>query len=685
MDGTLADPAWKLATPISGFREREPQDGLAATERTEVRVLYDAHHIYFGIACFDSHPAGIVATQLRRDLDMSLDDNFSVIVDPSNTRRNGYIFQINPLGTQLDGVVIEEQAPRDPYDVVEPSWDGLWISAAAITEQGWTATISIPFSTLNFKSTRSDTWGINFRRFIRRKNEEDMWSGYRRQGGIWRVSESGSLHGMKEIASGRLLIIKPYVLGGFTRLKGQDGEFQHTAGFDVKYGLRSNLIANLTVNTDFADADVDQQQFNLTPYRLFFPEKRRFFLENSDVFEFLTWNSDLLFFSRQIGIDANTGAEVPIDVGGKVAGQIGGFDIGLMDVKTRSLDGISGANYTVARVKRPLFGNSYVGAMFVDKESQNPLDPYNRSAGVDAKFVFFKDLNIRGFYAKTWSPFLHGDDFTAGVRAIFNNHLVHIYAGQGAIRPNYSPEVGFVARPDDNPLIIEMNLTPRPHIGGVRELQFDTVLSRDPDSEWRLQSQEVNESFRILFNNGALSDNALFDHLYQRLNGPFNIYKNVDIPEGDYYFTRHQIGFASGGDRRLTYSAMERWGSYYTGSLNETILNAQYRPGPHLALGLTNTLNSFRLPQGDFNVLLSGLQVSYAFNRFLNLTTFLQGNTGDEQAMSANVRLRYTFRPDSDLFVIYNLGSRFQSLNGQNVASLREARFAVKMSYSWSR
>jgi hypothetical protein len=262
---------------------------------------------------------------------------------------------------------------------------------------------------------------------------------------------------------------------------------------------------------------------------------------------------------------------------------------------------------------------------------------------------------------------------------------VHIYAGQGAIRPNYNPEVGFVARPDDNPLIAEFTFTPRPHIQGVRELQFDSFLGRDPDSHWQLRSQEISENFRVLFNNGALSDNFLFDHFYQRLNGPFNIYKNVDIPEGEYHFTRHQVSFSSAGDRRLTFTGTERWGGYYTGSLNETIFNAQYRPGPHLALGLTNTLNSFRLPQGDFNVLLAGLQVSYAFNRFVNLTTFLQGNTADDQAMSANVRLRYTFRPDSDLFVIYNLGSRFQSLNGQNLASLRESRFAVKMSYSWSR
>src|SRR5882762_3163060 len=342
LDGTLDDPIWRIAPPIDDFRQREPLETAPATEKTEVRVLYDAHHVYFGIHCYDTVPAEIVATQLRRDLSMDLDDNFAIMIDPALSHRNGYIFQVNPLGTQRDGEIIEEQAPGGADSIVDASWDGLWVSAAKITSDGWTATISIPFSTLNF------------RRFIRRKNEEDFWSGYRRIFGFWRVSQAGRLQGLKDIESGHLLVIKPYALAGAQAFADQPWGALHRVGGDIKYGLASNLIAVGTINTDFSDADVDQQQFNLTPYPIFVPEKRRFFLEDSDVFNFLLWNQDLLFFTRQIGIDPVTGQEVPIDAGGKIAGHVAGFDLGVMDVKTRTDGPNAYTNNAVVRVKRPL-------------------------------------------------------------------------------------------------------------------------------------------------------------------------------------------------------------------------------------------------------------------------------------------------------------------------------------------
>jgi len=335
-DGTLDDPIWQTAPPIDDFRQREPLETTAATEKTEVRILYDARRVYFGIHCYDTDPAEIVATQLRRDLSKDLDDNFAIMIDPTLSHRSGYIFQVNPLGTQRDGEVIEEQAPNGIDSIVDPSWDGLWISAAKITHDGWTAIIAIPFSTLNFRGGADISWGLNFRRFIRRKNEEDFWSGYRRVFGFWRVSQAGRLQGLKDIESGRLLVIKPYALGGAQSFSGQPWSALHRVGGDIKYGLASNLIAVGTINTDFSDADVDQQQFNLTPYPIFVPEKRRFFLEDSDIFNFLLWNQDLLFFTRQIGIDPVSGQEVPIDAGGKIAGHIAGFDLGVMDVKTRA-------------------------------------------------------------------------------------------------------------------------------------------------------------------------------------------------------------------------------------------------------------------------------------------------------------------------------------------------------------
>ena len=684
LDGTLDDPVWKTASPLDDFRQREPFETQPATERTEVRILYDARHIYFGVHCYES-PSGIVATQLRRDLSMDLDDNFTIMIDPTFSRRNGYIFQVNALGTQRDGQVIEEQAPTTGDSIVDPSWDGLWISAAKITSDGWTATISIPFSTLNFRGGSVVSWGINFRRFIRRKNEEDEWSGYRRVFGFWRVSQAGLLEGLTEVESGGLLVIKPYALAGAQAFQGQPWKGLHTAGGDIKYGLSSNLIAVGTINTDFSDADVDQQQFNLTPYPIFIPEKRRFFLEDSDVFNFLLWNQDLFFFTRQIGIDPVTGQEVPIDAGGKIAGHAAGFDLGVMDVKTRAEGPNPYANYSVVRLKRPLMPGSFIGFMATDKESGNPTDSYNRTGGVDAKFVLFRNLNLRGYYAKTWTPSLRGENAAFGGRLTYANNWFNIYAGHGVTERNFNAEMGFVTRTDDQPTILTLTFTPRPHIDGVREVDLGGALFDDPNTANKLIYRELSPSAQVVFNNGAVASVFPQDVIYQFLDQPLHLYKNISIPAGSYRFAAHQLAYTSAGDRRFTYTGSFQWGTYYTGDLKTGVLTAQYRPNPHLALAINDTLNAFRLPQGNFDIELAGLQVSYAFNRFLNATTFIQVNTADTKAVSANFRVRYTFRPDSDLYLIYNAGSRFQAIAAGNPMQVRTEKFVVKITYSWSR
>jgi hypothetical protein len=685
MDGTLDDPIWNTAPPVDGFRQREPHETVAATEKTEVHILYDDRHVYFGIHCYDDDPKSIIATQLRQDLSQDLDDNFAIVIDPTLSRRNGYIFQVNPLGTRRDGEIVEEQAPPGTDSIVDSSWDGLWVSAAKITNDGWTATIKIPFNTLNFRGGAEVTWGLNFRRFIRRKNEEDEWSGYRRVFGFWRVSQAGTLRGLKGIESSRLLVVKPYGLLGAQSLSGTPWNALHTGGVDVKYGLASNLIALGTVNTDFSDADVDQQQFNLTPNPIQIPEKRRFFLEDSDVFNFLLWNQDLLFFTRQIGIDPVSGQEVPIDVGGKIAGHAGGFDLGVMDVRTREQGPNPYANYSVVRVKRPLMPGSFIGVMATDKESGNPFDPYNRSAGVDAKFVLFGNLNLRGYYVKSWTPGLSGDNAALGGRLTYANNWFNIYAGHGITQRNFKAEMGFVTRIDDQPTIFELNFTPRPHVLNLREFDFGAFVGHDPNTTGHLIYREESPNIRAIFNNGAEIDSAPEDVIYQFLGQPLHLYKHISIPPGGYTFASHQVAFTSAGDRRLTYTGSFQWGDYYTGTLKTATVTGQYRPNAHLAFAVNNTLSLFRLPQGNFNLELAGLQVSYAFTRFINLTMLLQADTAQIQAASANIRLRYTFRPDSDLYVIYNLGTRFQSLVAGNSLPVREEKFAVKVTYSWSR
>ena len=685
MDGTLDDLVWSSAPVISDFRQREPLETQPATERTEVRILYDSRHVYFGIHCYDSSPQAIVATQLRQDLSQDLDDNFEVVIDPTLSHRNAYVFEVNPLGTQRDGQIVEEQAPPQTDSIVDSSWDGLWISASKITKDGWTATIEIPFSTLNFRGGEDVTWGLNFRRFIRRKNEDDQWSGYRRIFGIWRVSQAGRLQGLKGIENGRLLVIKPYGLLGAQSLSGQSWSALHTGGVDVKYGLSSNLIALGTINTDFSDADVDQQQFNLTPNPILIPEKRRFFLEDSDVFDFLLWNQDLLFFTRQIGIDPVSGQQVPIDAGGKIAGHAGGFDIGVMDVRTRA-DGLNPyGNYSVVRVKRPLTPGSYIGFIATDKESGNPFDPYNRTGGVDAKFLLFGNLNLRGYFAKSWSPGFRGDNTAFGGRLTYANNWFNVYAGHGVTEKNFNAEIGFVTRTDDQPTIFQANLTPRPHALDIREIDLGIFVSHDPNTANRLVYKETGPSFEVLFNNGAHIDSLPEEVVYQYLGQPLHLYRNIAIPSGGYRFTSHQVSYTSSGNSRVTYLGSFQWGDYYTGTLKTAIATAQYRPNSHLMLAINNTLNVFRLPQGNFNIELAGLEASYAFNRFLNFSTFLQADTAQLQGGSANLRLRYTFRPDSDLYVIYNVGTRFQSLVAGNPLPLREQKFAIKATYSWSR
>src|SRR6266852_1014362 len=558
LDGTLGDPVWIQASPITDFRQREPYEGQPATERTEVRVLYTRNEIYFGIACHDSAVNGPVATQLRRDVTQELDDYFEIVIDSRRDRRNAYVFQINPLGTQRDALITDEQA-GDTQDG-DPGWDGVWSSEAQITRDGWTATIAIPFSTLNFMQSRDVVWGVNFKRFIRRKNEEDLWSGWRRTFGAAKISQAGELHGINDIGSGRLFIVKPYLLGGFSHLPanatasgltpGTTGLY--TGGVDVKIGLRSNLVANLTANTDFADSDVDVQQFNLTPYKLFFPEKRQFFLENAGVFAFplgLGNNADQLFFSRQIGIDPITGQQVPINGGAKITGSLDGFELGIMDVDTRSSGPNPFANYAVLRVKRSLPGGSYIGVMGIDKRSGSLTDPFNQTSGVDTRLVLLKNLIFSAYAAQTRTAGSSGGQTNLGAALTYQSNWLDLYAEHRKIGPNFNPEVGFLERADCICDYLDANFKVRPQVRSVRELNFEGFIFHAPDTHSVLQTQEWQGTFRAIFHNGSYSDDDIADVFTQRITEPFNIYKNVVIPNGLYRWTadcRSNCSSASG-------------------------------------------------------------------------------------------------------------------------------------------
>ena len=355
-----------------------------------------------------------------------------------------------------------------------------------------------------------------------------------------------------------------------------------------------------------------------------------------------------------------------------------------MDVDTRSSGPNPYANFGVVRVKRSIFGQSYIGVMGVDKRSGSPLDPYNQTGGADARILLTRNLVVTAVAAETRSPGVAGDQSDVGGSATFRSNLFEFVAEEHKIGRNFNPEVGFLERNNSISQYLDGNFKPRPRIRGVRELNFESFLFHAPDTRGVLQTQEWQATFRALFNNGAYTDDDIVDNFVQRITAPFNLYKNIYIPAGYYRWSRHQLTYGSPEDRRLTWNAYERFGSYYDGRLNEARLRGAYRASEHLSVSLGEQWNRFRLPQGNFSIIFGDLGTDYAFSRFLMLSALVQMNTANTQGGSANIRLRWNYRPDSDFFIIYTVGQQFASLAAANPMQLTQHRLAVKLTYSFS-
>jgi hypothetical protein len=358
--------------------------------------------------------------------------------------------------------------------------------------------------------------------------------------------------------------------------------------------------------------------------------------------------------------------------------------LGVMDVDTRSSGPNPYANYAVARVKHS-FGSagSYLGAMGVDKRSGNANDPFNQTGGVDGRLVLFKELVLHGYAVQTRTPALYGGQTDLGASMDFNSNWLELLAGHRKIGPNFNPEVGFVERTDCICDYVDTNFKFRPLRANLREVYFVGFLFHAPDTRGTVETQEWQTTFRAIFNNGSYTDDDIADVFAQRLTTPFNIYRNVNIPVGVYNWARHQFTYGTPEDRRLTVRLFERFGGYYDGHLNEARIRATYRRSERLAFSVSPQWNRFRLPEGNFSVVFGALETDYAFSRFVSLSTILQIDTANDQAVSGNIRLRWNYRPDSDLFVIYTAGQRFSSLVATNPTQFYEHRFVVKYTYSF--
>src|SRR5438132_2873273 len=409
IDGRLDEPVWAGAARAIEFTQKEPDEGESASERTEVAVLYDSENLYFGVIAHDSDAGRVIISELKKDFTVDTGDSFQIVLDTFHDERNAYQFIINPAGAKWDAQIANEGRE------VNQSWDGVWFVKSRIGNDGWTAEIAIPFKTLKFPREAFQTWGINFQRTIRRRNEESLWTPVPRIYTVQRVSLAGTLEGLEGIEPGSNIKIKPYIVSSFSQNRlAQSHKYTGDAGLDVKYGITPGLTWDFTYNTDFSQVEADEQQINLSRYSLLFPEKRDFFLENSGIFQFGVPNASLgvqggtgtsiftvlnprpnairndliQFFSRTIGL-SQSGDAIPILGGSRLTGSAGRYQVGFLDIQQREFGSTHPTNFFVGRVRRNILANSDIGLMVTNKEVNNS-SLYNRSVGDDANFRFWQ-------------------------------------------------------------------------------------------------------------------------------------------------------------------------------------------------------------------------------------------------------------------------------------------------------
>lgn len=450
LDGWLDEDVWARAVPATEFRQQEPVEGAPPTERTEVRIAFDANNLYIGAHLFDSDPSGIKGFQRRRDAGLGSDDRFMWILDTFRDGRTAYFFEINPAGLLGDGLLRIGSGGN-----MSKSWDGIWDVRVRVHDRGWSAEIRIPFRTLNF-NPQSETWGINFQRTIRRKSEELMWSGYRRNQGLFLPINAGVLRGLTGISQGLGLEATPYVAASRSTVQGVT-DTGGDLGLDLGYSVTPSLRLAMTVNTDFAETEVDDRRVNLTRFPLFFPERRQFFLEGSSIYSFAGSNGVNPFFSRRIGLVG--GEPIPVQFGARLGGQAGAWDVGLLQVRTGAQGEVPTEDFSVARLRRNFFAQSSIGAIYTRRGTDVSADvdlPDRHTYGFDldmstSTFLRNKNLQFEAFFAahtesRRGDATTLGDRSARGFRLNYPNNVWQAHVSLREFGDDWNPAVGFAPR-----------------------------------------------------------------------------------------------------------------------------------------------------------------------------------------------------------------------------------------------
>lgn len=677
VDGVLDEEVYAREKPFGGMIQAAPDYGEPQTERSEVWVMYDDKHVYITCKCYDqAPPSEWIVNELRRDTNgLRQNDHFGVMLDTYHDRRSGFAFYTNPLGARADYSIVDEGNPNT-------DWNPVWTSKSGRFDGGWTVEMAIPLKSIRYRAGANQSWGLQLRRSVRRKNEWAYLTPVPRAlagpQALNRVSAAATLVGMDLPEAGRNLELKPYVVSRVTtdrvRIPAEDNVARGTVGGDIRYAITPNLTADFTANTDFAQVEVDEQQVNLTRFSLFFPEKRDFFLEGRGTFDFGrggagtfmgggAGNTDTpsLFYSRRIGL--NAGRVIPIDAGGRVTGKIGPWSLGVVDIQTGA-EGVSNTqptNFSVVRLKRDIFRRSAIGAIATNRSVLASGAPgSNQAYGVDGAFSLSQDFTAAGFWAQTKTTGSSGDNDSYQGRLDYNADRYGARAEYLSVGAQFDPQVGFIRRVGFDRSFAELRFSPRPrNLRQVRKFTWTGSGEYVGNAAGGVDSRIWEGQFQTEFNSSDQLS-VTYAHNYEFLRAPFTPSgSSKPIPTGAYEFSDVLASFSFGAHRRVSGTVTTRIGEYYGGTIRSLTLGpggmmstGRVSVSSHLSVEPSFTITRIELPDNGFTTRLARLRIDYGFSPLMFASGLLQYNSAD-RAFSSNLRFRWEYAPGSELFIVY--------------------------------
>lgn len=668
VDGLLDEPVWATIKPITEFVQRLPLDGGEPTEKSEMRVAFNNNFIYFGFTFFDSEPEKVRATILNRGGWIHRDDKLEIALDTYHDRRNAYLFEMNPLGTQDDALITDENRPG----LDEWAWDGVYISEGNVTDFGWVLEVAIPWTTLRFPNKDELTMGLAIKRYINRKNESVIWPhiGLEYSSDIYQVSQYANLKGLKNIKRGKDIKIKPFAIGG-TQNQITDEKTVNdnigNGGFDIYYGLKSNLTLNLTYNTDFAQVEADNAQINLTRFNLFYPEKREFFLTRSKLFAFGNSRQTEVFFSRKIGLNQDV-------VGGaRLFGQIGKTSVGALNIHTRADGDLPATHYNAIRLRKDVRDRTTVGAIITDVSSKGVR---NSVFGIDGQMRFWGNSSVSAWYSQVDDTSLVGPSAASMIKLDLRNDRYFLTTGQHRVDEDFRPGLGFVQRQDMIGTGIIAGFTPRVGDGDelIRQWRF-TIYARDVQNHAGIHETSVlNGGIEAILETRDKIGLKVIQNK-EKLTAGFTLGNGVEIQKGNYRDRKISFSARTNQSRGVWGNFALSKGDYFGGNKTSMSGSIGKQFSNHFTLYGSANQNIVSMPsQEEFTANIYGITAEVALNRKWFGKALIQYDNFSEQ-LQLYCRINWIHTPGSDLFIVLNqrydmAGSKSSLVQGTQVVKL---------------